>query len=54
MEVANKTLPAYIEGQRNIIYAWDVGLGLVRVCEVGKPGGSLLVDRHQHNDERIH
>jgi len=43
VEVANQSLPAYIEGQRNIIYAGDAGRGLVRVCEAGRPGEHYLL-----------
>jgi len=43
VEVANRTLPAFIEGQRNIIYAGDAARGLVRACEAGKPGERYLL-----------
>ena len=43
VEVANQTMPAYIEGQRNVIYAGDAGRGLVLVCEAGKAGERYLL-----------
>jgi dihydroflavonol-4-reductase len=43
IEIANQTLPAYVRGNRNVIYAGDAGLGLVRVCEDGRPGERYLL-----------
>lgn len=43
VEVANRTLPAYVDGKRNCIYAGDAGEGIVRVCEDGRPGERYLL-----------
>lgn len=42
MEVANESIPAYIKGKRNCIYAGDAGRGLVLACEKGRPGERYL------------
>ncbi|MES2072590.1 MAG: NAD-dependent epimerase/dehydratase family protein [Pseudomonadota bacterium] len=42
-ELAKRTLPGYVNGQRNVIYAGDAGRGLVRVCEDGRPGERYLL-----------
>lgn len=41
-EVVNQTLPAYVSGKRNIIYAGDAGRGLVLALEKGKVGERYL------------
>jgi dihydroflavonol-4-reductase len=43
VEIANRTLPGYVNGNRNVIYAGDAGHGLVRVCEQGRPGERYLL-----------
>jgi nucleoside-diphosphate-sugar epimerase len=43
VEIANRTLPGYVKGNRNVIYAGDAGRGLVRVCEQGSPGERYLL-----------
>ena len=43
LEIANRTLPGYVKGNRNVIYAGDAGRGLVRVCEQGRPGERYLL-----------
>ena len=43
VEVANQTLPAYVEGKRNCIYAGDAGLGIVLVAEKGATGERYLL-----------
>lgn len=43
VEFANRTLPGYVRGNRNVIYAGDAGLGLMRVCEDGRPGERYLL-----------
>lgn len=42
VEIANGTLPGYIKGKRNIIYAGDAGHGLVLACERGRVGERYL------------
>jgi dihydroflavonol-4-reductase len=43
VEIANRTLPGFVKGNRNVIYAGDAGRGLVRVCEQGRPGERYLL-----------
>lgn len=43
IEIANQSLPAYVRGLRNVIYAGDAGRGLLRVCEDGRPGERYLL-----------
>jgi dihydroflavonol-4-reductase len=43
IEMANRTLPSYVAGKRNVVYAGDAGRGLVRVCEDGHPGERYLI-----------
>jgi dihydroflavonol-4-reductase len=38
IELANRSLPGYVNGRRNVIYAGDAGPGLARVCEAGRAG----------------
>jgi len=40
--IANQTLPGYVKGRRNVIYAGDAGLGLVLACEKGVVGERYL------------
>lgn len=41
--IANGTLPAYVKGQRNVIYAGDAGRGLLACAEKGRPGERYLL-----------
>lgn len=43
VEIANRTLPGYVRGKRNVIYAGDAGRGLVRACEDGRVGERYLL-----------
>jgi len=43
VEVARGTMPGYVRGKRNVIYAGDAGRGLVQVCESGRPGERYLL-----------
>lgn len=43
LEMANRTLPGYIDGRRNVIYSGDAGRGMVQVCEDGQPGERYLL-----------
>jgi dihydroflavonol-4-reductase len=43
IELATRSLPGYVNGRRNVIYAGDAGRGLVRVCEAGRPGERYLL-----------
>ncbi|MBW2687796.1 MAG: NAD-dependent epimerase/dehydratase family protein [Deltaproteobacteria bacterium] len=42
-EIANQTLPAYVRGNRNTIYAGDAGRGPLRCCEAGQSGERYLL-----------
>lgn len=43
VDIANKNLPAYVRGNRNIIYAGDAGRGLLLACEKGRKGARYLL-----------
>jgi dihydroflavonol-4-reductase len=43
IELANRSLPGYVNGRRNVIYAGDAGRGLVRVCEAGRASERYLL-----------
>lgn len=43
MDIANGTLPAYVAGNRNVIYAGDAGRGLLLAAEKGRPGERYLL-----------
>lgn len=43
LEMARGTLPGFVDGRRNVIYAGDAGRGLVRVCEDGRAGERYLL-----------
>lgn len=42
LEMANRTLPGYVAGNRNIVYAGDAARGLIRAAEQGVPGRRYL------------
>ena len=42
MEIANESIPGFIGGDRNVIYAGDAGIGLVLACEKGRIGQRYL------------
>ena len=43
VEIANRTLRAYVAGDRNVVYAGDAGRGIVRVLEAGERGERYLL-----------
>lgn len=43
VDIANRALPAYIHGKRNVIYAGDAGRGIALVLEQGKVGERYLL-----------
>lgn len=43
LEMARHSLPGFVDGRRNVIYAGDAGRGLVRVCEDGRVGERYLL-----------
>lgn len=46
VEVANGTMPGYVNGNRNIVYAGDAGYGLALACEKGRIGQRYLITGH--------
>lgn len=42
-EIANGTLPAYVRGKRNVVYAGDAGRGLLACAEKGSSGERYLI-----------
>ena len=43
VELANQTLPAYIHGKRNVVYAGDAGRGLLLALEKGRFGERYFI-----------
>jgi dihydroflavonol-4-reductase len=43
VDIANRALPAYIRGNRNVIYAGDAGRGVALVLEKGRVGQRYLL-----------
>ena len=41
-EVANQTMPGFVDGRRNVLYAGDSGRGLLLAAEKGRPGEAYL------------
>lgn len=52
-KIANQTLPAYVQGKRNVIYAGDAGRGIVRVAEDGRVGERYLLTGHNTNMDEL-
>lgn len=46
LKVAKRAMPAYIDGQRNVITGRDAGRGLLQACLHGKPGQRYLLTGH--------
>lgn len=53
VELANRRLPGYVTGNRNVIYAGDAGLGLIRVCEDGRAGERYLLTGENHSMDAL-
>lgn len=53
VDLANQTLPAYIKGDRNVVYAGDAGRGLLAVAERGKPGERYLITGHNTSTSEL-
>ncbi len=43
VDLANQTLPAYVKGDRNVVYARDAGRGLLLALEKGRFGQRYLI-----------
>lgn len=52
-EIANQTLPAYVAGERNVIYAGDAGRGLLACAEHGRPGQRYLLTGANTNMDQL-
>jgi len=50
---ANQTIPGYVEGNRNVIYAGDAGKGLLLACINGKPGERYLLTGENITMEKL-
>lgn len=53
VELANRRLPGYVTGNRNVIYAGDAGRGLIRVCETGRSGERYLLTGANHSMQAL-
>jgi len=49
VDLANQTLPAYLKGDRNVVYAGDAGRGLLSVAEKGRFGERYLITGFNSN-----
>ena len=43
VEIANRSLPGYVRGRRNVVYTGDAGRGMVLACERGRIGERYLI-----------
>ena len=53
VELANQTLPAYIKGDRNVVYAGDAGRGLLLALEKGDTGERYLIGGENTNTDKL-
>ncbi len=53
VELANQTLPAYIKGDRNVVFAGDAGRGLLLALEKGRFGERYLISGENTNTEDL-
>ncbi len=53
VEIANRTLPAYVAGDRNLVYAGDAGRGLVLACEKGRVGERYIFGAENHSMDAL-
>lgn len=53
VELANQTLPAYVKGSRNVVYAGDAGRGLLLALEKGRFGERYLISGENTNTDRL-
>lgn len=53
VDLANKSLPAYVRGDRNIVYAGDAGRGLLLALEKGRFGERYLITGHNTNTDDL-
>ena len=53
VDLANQTLPAYVRGDRNAIYAGDAGRGLLLALEKGRIGERYLITGHNTSTDEL-
>lgn len=53
VELANETLPAYVRGNRNVVYAGDAGRGLLMALEKGRFGERYLITGENTNTDDL-
>lgn len=53
VELANQSLPAYIKGDRNVVYAGDAGRGLLLALEKGHLGERYLIGGENTNTDKL-
>jgi dihydroflavonol-4-reductase len=55
LEIARGTLPGYLQGERNVVYAGDAAHGLVLCAEKGRSGERYLITgRNTTMDDLVH
>lgn len=53
VELANQTLPAYVKGDRNVVFAGDAGRGLLLALEKGRFGERYLITGENTNTDDL-
>lgn len=53
VELSNQTLPAYIKGDRNVLFAGDAGRGLLLALEKGRFGERYLITGENTNTDDL-
>lgn len=53
VDLANEILPAYVRGDRNVVYAGDAGRGLLLALEKGRFGERYLITGHNTNTDDL-
>lgn len=51
--IANKQMPAYLQGNRNVVYAGDAAIGLLLAAEKGKNGERYLITGENINMDNL-
>jgi dihydroflavonol-4-reductase len=52
-QIANKQMPAYLQGNRNVVYAGDAAIGLLLAAEKGKNGERYLITGENINMDNL-
>lgn len=53
VDLANQILPAYVRGDRNVVYAGDAGRGLLLALEKGRFGERYLIGGHNTDTDSL-